>query len=392
MKDTNIITSELYPLVKTALDKNSKKFLDNIAKFINKRHKELFDIAPYDRIYFNKDDVDDIFRALGFTERDVINIVKKSFFWDMPGLNPRCLKEPYVLVLLCCIRYYLLKPDRKNAELTTIYLAFSGKIYASLHAYFWKFPPRNSQSVMDYVINNMLSDKFDLKKEGSIFKAVQKLCITWLTTYENDIKKCDSDDDWKLYLQQLRDRVKSFLKNIADLFFQASEEKLYLNYEVDSLDTDSFRLTDNDAARAARITESTMSILTSQKVDLNICNMCKNENVGSLEIKDIIESILSDTNNLQEVRRVVNIIICDYMQSHPNKRIGTTDFISYTLKAKPNTKSEMLLEMKRIILTWLDENSPTYRKRKSRIATANNYYKSILGYFTLIITKVSNNI
>ena len=33
MADSNIITTELYPMVKEALDKNSKKFIQNIGKF-----------------------------------------------------------------------------------------------------------------------------------------------------------------------------------------------------------------------------------------------------------------------------------------------------------------------------------------------------------------------
>jgi hypothetical protein len=294
---------------------------------------------------------------------------------------------------MCCIRYYLLKKDRSNADFTAIYTAFSGKIYASLHWDFWKkFPPRKAEQVMDYVINNMLSDKYDLKKEGNLFGAIKKLCITWLDTYQEDIKKCDSDDDWKLIIQQLRDRVKSFLKNIADLFYKAYNEKLYVNYETDDLDQDSFRLTDNDAAKAARITEATMNILTSQKVDLEIADNCKNENVGRTEIVEIIEAILSDKDNLHSVRRVINIIICDFMRANPNARVGGPKFISYTIKAKPNTKSEILIELKTTITSWLDNNSVNYRMRKHRQATANNYYKSIISYLALIIAKACETI
>ena len=392
MIDTNIITSKLYNIVELALSKKSRSFLRNIADFINKRHKELFDIAPYDRIYFNRQDVDNLYRSIGLTEATVTNIMKEVFYWNRP-YNPSAAKEPYIMVLLCAIRYFLKTNDRKNAELTTIYLAFSGKIYASLHALFWKkYPPRNSQQVMDYVVNNMLSDKFDLKKEGSVFKAIQKLCITWLNTYEKDIIKEPSDDEWGKLLQQLRDRVKSFLRNISELFFQAYEEKLYLNYESDDLDPDAFRLTDNDAARALRITEATMGILTSQRVNMEVCNSSKNENVSANEIKDIIETILGDSENLPSVRKVVNIIICDFMQNYPNGIVGSINFIAYSLKAKPNTKSQMLLYLKKTITEWLDESSAAYRKRKSRIATANNYYRSILGYFTIMISKAAMNL
>ena len=45
--------------------------------------------------------------------------------------------------------------------------------------------------------------------------------------------------------------------------------------------------------------------------------------------------------------------------------------------------------MKETILHWLDENSPNYRKRKNRAATAISYYKSILTYIVLTIVSVN---
>lgn len=388
--DSNILIKKLYPVIEKALDKNDSKFRANIAKFINDRHDLLFDIAPYDRIYFNQTDVDNMFKSLGLKEQDITNIMKNCFFWEIP-YNPQCVKEPYVMTLMMCIRYYLIHSKQKNAELATIYLAFSGKFYASIHGLcFPTVPPSKYKSVMDYVVNNMLSGKFDLKKEGSVFGAVKSLCITWLNTYGDKLVKNPSDKDICDLVNQLRDRLKSFMKNIMELYMEAYENRNYLNYETDNLDSDKFRLTDNDAAVAARITENTMNFLTSTTVSLDICNKCKDQNVKSVEIKDIMESILSDNNNLHDIRRVVNIFICDFMENYPGTRVGSIEFVSYSIKAKPNTKSDILLEQKQTILKWLDENSPQYRKRKSRKATAISYYRSISMYLVLVIHKVAN--
>ena len=40
-------------------------------------------------------------------------------------------------------------------------------------------------------------------------------------------------------------------------------------------------------------------------------------------------------------------------------------------------------------MNWLDENSPNYRRRKSREATANSYIRSVTMYFTLVINKIA---
>ena len=391
MTITRVIIQNLYPVVEKALTRNSTKLQSCIAKFINDRHSQLFDIAPYDRIYFNQSDLDDFWLAIGITEDEVRNIIKKCYFYDIP-INPQCVKEPYVMTLMMCIRYYLKHSNTKASELTTVYLAFSGKFYASIHAgvVFPAVSPSKYKTVMDFVVNNMLTDKFDLKKEGTVFGAVMSMCKKWLQTYGMKIKATPNDEELKTIVQQLRDREKSFLKNIAKLYYEAWENRNYLNYETDSLDEDNFHLADNDAATAARYTENAINYLTSNYVSLDMCDKCQDApTVRANEVRDIMTGILSDKNNLPNLRRVINIIICDYLRSNPGGKIGSIDFVSYSLKAKPNTKDPLILEMKSTIISWLDENSPNYRRRRSRRATAASYYRCIFMYIVLTINKIA---
>lgn len=386
--DTSIIIEQLYPFIEEKMDKNNKKFKANIGKFITERHKELYETAPYDRIFFNRKDVENIFISIGITQEEVIAILKNTFFWGI-NYTPKAAKEPYVEVLMCCIRYYLKHGDRMSAELTAIFTCFTGKFYASLHSSFWKtYTPRSNQAAMEYVVNNMLSDKFDLKTEGTIFGAIRKLCITWLDKYTNQFMKSDlSDDMFGKLIQQLRDREKSFLKNIANLYYEAVESKAYMNYETDSLDPDDFRITDNDAIKAARLTEAAVGLMTSQKIDIKCVDNCHDSRVSSKNIKNILETILGDNENIPNIKWVVNVLICDFMSNYPNKDVGGADFLAYTMKAKPNTKNEYLLKMKDIVLSWLN-TSEVFRKCKSDI-TMNSYYRAILMYFALMVSKVA---
>lgn len=386
--DTSIIIKELYPIIEAQLSKPviDRKFRANIADFINSRHDQLYDIAPYTNIYFNQSDVNKLFISIGLTEADVLEVIKKCFFWN-EDYRPKCAKEPYVEVLMCCIRYYLKHNETAYAELTTIYLLFSGKFYASLYSNMWKFPV--NPSIMDFVINNMLSDKYDLKKEGTVFKAFKKLANSYITKYKPQLIKDISDDQIGKLIQQLRDREKSFLRNIFVEYLKAAENKSYLNYESDNLDPDEFRITDNDAARAARVTEAAMGILTSHAVSIDYCNMSANNKVKSIQIKSILETIiLADKQNLPKVRRVINIMICDFMSGAPGASLNSDKFISYAITAKPNTKNPLVLEMKETIIGWLNQDA-VYRKRSSTQDTANKYYQSILFYFALIIARAS---
>lgn len=388
--DSNVVVPKLYNFIKPLITKNDSKFRANIAKFINDRHELLFALAPYDRIYFNQSDIDNMFKALGTTEDEVKAIIRDCFFYDIP-YNPQCVKEPYVLVLFCIIRYYLKMNKLNYAQLVTVYLAFSGKFYASLHGEFWnKVPPSKYPNVMDYVINNVLSQKFDLKKEGTIYGAIKAMSVTWVDTYSKNIKSDSiTDDDIGGLVQQLRDREKSFLKNIANAYYEAFENRNYLNYETDDLSEDNFRLTDNDSAKAARITDNTLNTMTSNYVSMEIANKCKDSNVKATEIKDIMESIVSDKQNIPNLRKVINIYVCDFLRNYPRGDIGSIEFVSYSMKLKPNTKDKYILDCKNIILSWLDENSPNYRRRKSRIATQNSYYRAIALYIVLIINRTA---
>lgn len=388
--DEGIIVKKIYPVVAKALQSNDSKFKANIKKYFQDRHEQLFAIAPYDRIFFNQTDIDNMYKSLGITESEILQIMKEVFFWDQPW-NPQCAKEPYVETLMCCIRYYLKKNDKKSAYLACTYMAFTGKFYASVHGAAWPtVAPIKYKSVMDYVVNNMLSDKFDLKKYGTVFGAIESMCKTFIDTYEKIFKASDATDkNYSDLIQQLRTREMSFMMNIQKLYMEAYENKYYLNYESENENPEEFRLPGNDTATASRLTELAMNYLTSTYVSLDICNKCKDSNVKALELKDIMEAILGDKNNLPQVRRLVNIMICNFMANNPGKKVGSIEFVAFTTKAKPNTKVPVEIEQKQIVLKWLDENSPNYRRRKSREATANSYIRSVTMYFVLVINKIA---
>ena len=387
--DSNYILDELYPLVKSKLDNKNieRKFISNIAQFFNAKSTQINDIAPYTNIYFNQSDLDKLFKSIDITEKEVINILSKCWFWDQ-DIRPKCTKEPYVEVLMCAIRYYIISNNIKYTEMVTIYTLFSGKFYASIYSSLWRFPV--NPSIMDYVINNNLSDKYALKKEGTVFKAIKKLANTYLDKYSKDIASRDhSDNDFKNNIQQLRDREKSFLGNIFTSYIEAAESKSYLNYETDNLDPDKFRITDNDSAKASRITESAIGILTTQKVSREYCNNAHDSRVKSEQVQSILENIiLSDKNNIPQLKRVINIMICDFMSGNPGVPVNSAAFLSYAITAKPNTKNDLVIEMKTTILSWLEQDA-VYRKRSATKATAISYYRSIVCYLAQVIMKAA---
>lgn len=385
-QNTTAIRSKLYPIVEKALQKNESKYKKCVARFMQARAASLYDTGPNDRIYFGPEDAKDFYKSIGITETEIINCLKYTFYWDIP-FKPKAAKDPFTCAMMMVIRYYLNKGKQKDLEISSIYLAFSGKFYPSIH--YGSFPnvvPAENKAVMDYVVNNKLTNKFDLKREHSVFGAIKSVCNTWIETYKGKIKSA-SDEDIAYCIEQLHNRIKSFMKNIATLFYDSYENKDYLNFESDSYDTDNFHLADSDSLRAEKYAEKAMDTIVSNGVNYKYCSMCSDQNIKKDEVKFIIESIISDNKNLGEMKELIQLLISDFMANNPKKNIVGIDFMVYSIKAKPNAKDANIVREKEIVTNWLNENSAQYRKRKSRLATANSYYKAIIQYVVLTISE-----
>ena len=394
----DVLLKKLYPKIADKM-KNStykNKYKQCISKFIENRSKELYDTAPYSRMYFGKDDANELFNAFGISELEVANIIKETYYGKIANFNPAAAKDPFTIILIMVLRYYHLlkktnsKEAEKGLELTCIYLSFSGKFYPSIH--FGSFPtvePSEYPHVMDYVVNNLLTQKFDLKREGTVIGAVRSIADTWLEAYE-DLLDSFQDDDIVYIIQQLHDRMKSFMINIAKLYYKTYEDKDHVfTYDSDDMSEENYRIADNDSMKIDRAVESTMSYINNTTVDYNLCKLASDNNVRRDEVKSIIESILNDSNNVSIMKELIRCIITDYYMNNKNPDLRNYDFIRYSISPKPNSKLSMVNKQKEIIENWLEANSPAYHRRKSRNATKSSYFKALTTYFVLLINKAN---
>ncbi|MFQ9065575.1 MAG: hypothetical protein ACLR5O_00190 [Romboutsia timonensis] len=385
-KKGDVILKQIYPKVSNKIKNNQAKYKQCLARFVDKRSTELYDIAPCDRIYFGIEDLEDYYKSTGINEKEVESALANTYYADIGNFNPRAAKDPFTIAQLCVIRYYFLQKKQKELEVSCIYLAFSGKFYPSIHhGSFPKVQPSEYRHVMEYVINNELSNKYDIKSQGSVFKAILSICNTWIKTYDDRLKSFE-DEDCVYLIQQLHDRIKSFMKNIAEIYYRVYADKdKYLAYSSDNLSDDNYRIADNDSLRIERCVENTMSYINNTSVDYKLCKMASDSNVKTDEVKSIIESILNNNDNVPEIKELVRIIIAEYFVNSKTKDVRDIDFITKSITPKPNTKNTNILREKQIIEGWLCENSSAYMRRRSREATKNSYFKSVLTYFVLLI-------
>lgn len=388
-KNSNAILTSIVSNINSSF--NLSGYNKYISSFMEARSTQLYDTSPCDRLFFTDKDYIDFFSMTHIDEGKVKSGLHNTYFWGISAFNPRAAKDPLTIAQLCIVRNFLIKNKEKEAELAGVFLSFSGKFYPSIHyASYPKTPPSQYRHVMEWVVNNQLNERFDLKAEGSVIGAIRKIVITWIKTYISKFKSF-KDEDCVYLIQQLHSRIKSFTINIAKLYYEAYENKdTYMSYSQDMISQDadnntSTILSDNDSLLAERIVQKTMEYINIRGVDYKTCMEASDYNVRVNEIKSIMETIINNPNEQVTIREFLSILITTYFQIDPKKDINDIKFISYSIAAKPNAKNPYIVRGHEIVETWLNEKSPAYRKRNKRPETKASYFRSIYAYFTLTI-------
>lgn len=383
--NTSVIKKKLWPLVEASMDKpatkNSYKRLLN--DFMSSRTESLYDTLPCDRILCSEMEMDKLFDVLKISKKEVKEIIEETYYGKIENFNPLAAQHEFTVTQLLVIRYYLLKKQKKDCELAMLHLAFSGKFYPSVH--FRSYPTVTpARHIMEYVVNNRLSKKFDLTTYGSVIGAIKSVGNTWLETYADKFESL-TDEDVVYLIQQLHSRIGSFIKNIATEYYDAYEDKdLYITYSSDSFDPEDFHLADNDALKIGRCTEKAVNAINANGVEYRICRMCSNNDITPNECRAVIESIVGNRENIYTIKELISLMITLYFATG-ERDVADIKFITYTIAPKPNAKQKEIIRMKEIIETWLSESGTAYMRRRSRIATRNSYERAVRMYFALVI-------
>ena len=385
--DTKAVKTNVYPLVEKALNNstNLSKYRKVVSETIEKRQKDLFDIAPMNNIYFTEYDNQNFYKALGINPEDITKGLSEAYFYPMANFNPRSAKDEFTAMQMCVIRYFMLNNKERDLELAIAVLMISGKFYPSAFAMcFPKVNPGEYREIMVYAVNNELSNKFDLKVSGSLFKSIRNLGNTCFDSYK-DMMKSFTDEDYVYVVQQAQTRLRSFMKNIAEVYYQCYENRNYITFDSDNFNQDNYRLADNDSLKVERYVERTMRYINTSKVDYAICKACSSDLIKTEEVKAIVEFIFNDKENVKEVRELIQLMVNSYMAQSKDKDINNINFITYTISPKPNTKDKNIIRQKEIVTKFLRESPSSFNKRRVRVATENAYYRAIYLYFARII-------
>lgn len=388
MKDTKAILEIAYSEVEKKMKINSSNYKKYISRFINSRSALLYSNMPSQQIYFSQNDVDEFFINTGIDINIIKNAIQHTYYYEIGNFNPRYAKDECTVAMLCVIRYFKLKNMKKELELALINMAFSGKYYPSI--WYGSFPvSAPNEHVMEYVVSHVLSNKFDLVKEGNVIGAVKSVATTWCNAYPQKYKDFH-DDDCVYLIQQLHNRLRSFMSNIAEKYYEYNANKdLYITYDSDDIGEDSYHLADSDSFRMMRVVENTMTSINSHGVDIRLCKMASNDLIGMDELKSILEVLLGDNKNLPLIKEYITLLVVTYYQQSKTKDVRDLDFVSFSIKAKPNSKDKYILRLKELMDLILINNSEHFARRRNRAATESAYYRAINAYFSLCIQQAN---
>lgn len=385
MKNTTAILKILYPIVEKKMSSRTTKFKQCISKFVDRRNQQLFDTGPYDRLPYGSIDADELHESVDIDRVQVKKAISETYYWNIAAFNPRYAKDEPTVLIMNLIRYYLMKKNIKDAQLAALYLAFSGKFYPSIHyAMFPVAEPSKYREVMEYVMNN-LSQSFEFKRSKTVIATIKTISDKWLESYEK-LFKSFSDEDLAYLVQQLHNRIKSVIKNIAKEYYKAYENKDYIVYNSENQSAEDFHLADSDSLQCEKFIDKAMAKIQSNTIEYKYCKMAASSLVRAEEVKQILESIINDKHTIGDIKIVVRNMIYTYC-AEPNstKEVADIKFLTYSIAPKPNTSNKHLIKIEEIIENWLDTYSERYVSRKKREATKNAYKKSIKFYFALII-------
>ena len=388
--ETTGILRIAYPEVESKFSNsgNLNKYKRFMAEFISKRQKQLYANIPNQMILYSYDDINKWFAVSGVDKTVIKVAIKDTYYAKVPAFNPSYAKDESTIALLCMVRYFHLHKMEKELNLALLNMAFSGKFYPSIFYRSFKYEP--ADYVMDYVVNHMLSNKYDIIRYGNVIGAVKSSVEKWYGTYKDRFASFN-DNDVCYLLQQLHNRIGSFIINIAELYYEAYENKdSYITYDSDNVSEDDYHLADNDSFKINRIVDNTMTELCSKNIDFINCRRAANSMVRFEELKSILDCLLGKNENLPLIREYVTLMVSTYFQQAKFKDVKDIAFISYSIKAQPNSRDKYILRKRELIDQILINNAEDFQRRRNRAATESSYYRAFNAYMALMIKKANS--
>lgn len=374
----------LYNKIVTGIAKvdNRKQFIRGVTKYVDRNNAKLTTQGPSERTIFSEFDREVLYDAAEMTAKEIREEVKKI---ASVGAEWSLMNKPFTPASILAIRYWTIKKDKEAATMALIYYMLS--IYPTVHYNFFKFAP--DENIMNYTINNM-SNKFKIKQSKNIYEALVTTTVGSYEYHKDRIIRGEDADIIK-FAMDVKTRINSLMRNVANEFYKNHEKGLYMNLDSNNFEPDSYHEADSNIFEVQRVTDKvTLKMLTNGPNAANVtlaANWCK---VSVSELRNYITQLIVSENR-EDIHDLIESIMYLYLYDGQHKADDVRDqqFLVYTLEVykKSNTNDKNIIKIKAILDKWL-EDVGAYKKTQ-RVATLNDFRRSIFIFFVITIMKYS---
>jgi hypothetical protein len=240
---------------------------------------------------------------------------------------------------------------------------------------------------MDYTVNN-LSNKFKIKQHSVLFHAIADTVRVCQETYADDLKE-GTDELLRNFINSMRNRLDSFLKNITSEYMLNLRAGKKISQEQEDPDARKWQEGDNISFRISKMADTaTQRILTSGLDEQVLSVSAKLSDVSPTVLRSAVYTILArkSTGVRDLCLRILQLYLVD--EGAEPESVSDSRFVARCLSAftRSNTTNPNVLAIKAILKEWLEECSERYA-RTERAATRANFLKSLFCFFVLCIQK-----
>ena len=383
-EDSILLYTYIFPVMKTALDKNAKAFISTCQKLVADNSTTLFSSNPGLRVYFTSALESEMFRLCDVTTERLGAIIAST------GLNNADWfqrNRPIYALLWLAQHYFYLKKQEKERK--AVLMAMIIIIYAGRQSKFYRFNTGvGFANVMAYTANN-LSNKFLLKREDTIYGMLDHICSGLMKTYAR-LLSSQHDKDAFTYIMNNVTRTNNVVKKIAQQFYLNQKSGKYINTQS-SQDAEDGHLMERENASSliGSLTDNCYTVIKSSPAERRITNrVAQIVGVTPLSLYTAAES-----THKQETESIKTLLRCllsvFFIQEKRSKEdICSPSYLNTVLKvyAQSHTTNNVVIELKKSLDDIMSRNSADYVKTQ-RAATQGNYKKGIFIYFALVLQR-----
>lgn len=300
-----------------------QKILSLTKEFMTKNENALSTNIVGRRVLVNQKMEDDIFSAFDLDKKEVKKVIldslyfKETFGRELMLTDQLCLAYPLILAALEYNRI------GKQEESDLCYLLAHFKPYSSRESVFFKFGVREGQ--MLYTLEKSLSERFDIKKYGTIINVLRKRAQSSYLNYIEKTEKNEAYTDKKLYVTYtsgIAGSVNTFIGGIAEeyrknegknLSFEAGIKGV-MDKDADQMEYDDSNI-ESDTAVKNNIVSKTLLKITKDPVDKKIALLASQTAFNSSSYSQLIINTVNEIidNMFDDLEPFFNALISSFL-------------------------------------------------------------------------------